>query len=311
MEVRTLGLKGVFGLVFISLLGGIASFVRTVTGISYVPAGHMALKMRAHNVQMERTNPYLFFYPGKYVPWRVKWVRKEERCQGPPKVRGPGLRLGIPFCDKWERVYVEQDTEKTDIFRVGLINQTEYDVGGVIIYRIRRYPLRRHPKSGAFDPYDIYNALVGIKDLKAALKNCAEMVMVEIFAAKNPRDLVEYIEALNQELTEALSEIALSWGVEVISLAVGHRSADPQTAMLTQIPAKVESLKQALGGQNSLYDVDPALIAALTGTMTVTAASGSPHRRLPKPPEGADHDMHDTHHGNGKGHADRVVRPPL
>jgi len=54
-----LPLKGIFSLVLVSVLGGVLTLLRTVTGISYVRNNEIAIKVRFHSAQRERTSKYV------------------------------------------------------------------------------------------------------------------------------------------------------------------------------------------------------------------------------------------------------------
>jgi hypothetical protein len=92
-------LPAMFTILFASVFGGLLSLLRTVTGLAYVKNNEVAIKVRFSSAQRKRTSPYVIFVPGKYIPWRPQWVKKELRCQGPWIVGYHGLHGGIPFMD--------------------------------------------------------------------------------------------------------------------------------------------------------------------------------------------------------------------
>jgi regulator of protease activity HflC (stomatin/prohibitin superfamily) len=279
-----LRLGGIFTVLLVSVLGGLMSFLRTVTGVTYVRNNEVALKLRFHRAQRERTSPYVIWLPGKFVPWRPHWVRKEDRCQGSYIIGYTGLHGGIPFIDHWAKLCLSEEPERTDDTLCILADQMGYSVVGTL-----RWKILGNLESRTHSPDDIFNAHFATRDLRASIRNCAEQCMVSVLSYTTYPDFVKKPEEVCQEIKNELEAITGLWGVEIIEVGFASRRATPRTEMLTQLPALKGLSFERLEGRETL-------IAALTGAMTLAAqASHEQHSEL----NGNDthEDVHKSHLG--------------
>jgi regulator of protease activity HflC (stomatin/prohibitin superfamily) len=283
-----LGLKGVFSLLLVSVLGGALSLLRTVTGLSYVRNNEIALKVRFHSAQRERTSPYVIFIPGKYIPWKPYWVRKKYRCQGPWKLGYPGLHGGIPFVDHWPKLRTSEESEKTGETHCILKDQMEYDIVAAL-----RWKILGNLADRSYESDDVYNAHFATRNLEASIRNSAEQCMASVLSRSNYEEFIKSPKDVCDEIMAELQAITGLWGVEIIEVGIASRRATPRTELLTQLNTMSDVLSKL---DITRLEGREALVAALTGSLTLTAAQTS---RAQQP----------EHNGYGV-HKD-VLDPPL
>jgi hypothetical protein len=133
-----------------------------------------------------------------------------------------------------------------------------------------------------------------------------------VLATKTHVDLVKTLDEINEELNKELAPRIDKWGYEAISFELGHRSADEQTAQLTQLPARVKAMRDALGlSENVDMRQYAFLVAAFNGQTTLNgsvdaglnvsvAGNGNGH---------AQHNGNGHHHTNGDGMFPQEMSP--
>jgi regulator of protease activity HflC (stomatin/prohibitin superfamily) len=272
MEVRRLRLGGILTIVFVSILGGMMSFLRTVTGLAYVRNNEVALKLRFHQAQRERTSPYFTYKLWRPVSWLSiwypKWVPYEERCQGKFIIGYTGLHGGVPFVHHWARFCASEEPEKTEKTSCILADRMNYNVVGALRWKILGdLKLKNH------NPDDVVNAHFASSDLKTSIRNSAEQCMSSVLRRTRLEDFIDDSQAVCNEIKDDLQAITGLWGIEIIEVGFTYFQATPRTELLAQLPTMIEMLNQA---DLSRLEGQEGLVAALTGSMlSLTAAQAS------------------------------------
>jgi regulator of protease activity HflC (stomatin/prohibitin superfamily) len=295
MEVRALGLKGIFTVLLVSVLGGVIGFLRTVTGLTYIRNNEVALKLRFHSAQRERTEPYVKFR--RVQKWRrlswiryPYWVRKKDRCQGPWRIAYTGFHGGIPFIDHWATLNASEESDKTGKTPCILADQMEYEVLGVI-----RWKLKGDLAKKDHDPDDVFNAHFATKNLQVSIKNRTEHAMVSVASSKNYEEFIKDGKLICQEILEQLQVVTGLWGVEIIEVGFASLQASTRTEMLTQLPALASVLSKLSFTELEGHE---SLVAALTGSMLSLPAAQASHEQHAEDNGNDVHkDVHDSHLG--------------
>lgn len=239
----------VVALVF-PVLGGIVTAIRS---FRFVQEGQRALKLR---------------------------FGKARKKQGEYYVVEPGLRILIPYAERFAITHVRQRTINMPSQTIVLSDDTVFEVSAVLHCRVKDSPI------------DLYSALFETTDLEGSLSDYGLLMVREVVGDKTYKDLFgESRQGIGEELRAQMQLQADQWGVEIIKFELSDCKPNEGSVRLIQTAAqtrfKVMALQQAAellgGGEGSAHDIEPALASVLVGTpMVVSHEANSRPQTLAK-----------------------------
>jgi regulator of protease activity HflC (stomatin/prohibitin superfamily) len=203
---------------------------------------------------------------------------KSGARKGHPKVLLPGFRLLIPAVDRLKKIHVRASTVNLPIQAVMLKDRTVFEVGAMVIVRVRDTDA------------DIYNALFETDDLPGSVSDYCAAELRDLLAGMTYADMTDP-SALARQAQARVEPTLASWGLSVQTFKLTDCSPTAATERLVLIGTDAEFRVDALmaaanrlnvGGVSAL---DAGLAAALIGTPVAAQVQATSTR--PRSGEGA------------------------
>jgi len=191
--------------------------------------------------------------------------------------------------DHWPKLSTAEETVTTENRHYILADQMEYDVVLTIRWKILGDLADR-----SYDPDDVYNAHFATRNLEVSIRNNAEQCTALFLSRWTYLDFISKTQEVCSDIKDELQAIAGLWGVQIIEVGFASRQATPRTEMLTQLPSMIKALKDP---DLERLESRATIVAALTGSLAVTAAQASHAQQAKRNGNGVHHDVHTSHLG--------------